>query len=261
MRHRGVSDRQSASTGHGRCAYGRRKDIRTVLAVAALPYTTPSRRSLHVATLAAAALMVVCGQISTLSITWPTQAMSTVRSTPASTAQAAAAPSSATSLAPVYPPAVERWRPLAQWAADVISQDGSAQVSPDLLLAVMQVESQGEVHALSPVGAVGLMQVRPATFQDMVLQHAALFSAADVSRPADNLLAGGLYLVFCAQYVGVDLADPAGLRVALNAYNLGPEAVRERRAAGDPSLPSETRLHADRILALYAAATSTHAPA
>jgi soluble lytic murein transglycosylase-like protein len=109
---------------------------------------------------------------------------------------------------------------------------------------------------VSDADAVGLVQVRTPAFADMVQRHPRLFTRGDRRDPYENLLAGGLYLAHCARVLGADLTEVADISTALNAYNAGPSAIQRLRVS-DPSatqVPQETRLHAARVLASYAAA-------
>ena len=86
-----------------------------------------------------------------------------------------------------------------------------------LLAAVAHVESRFQPDARSPKGAVGLLQVMPAT---------AAILRLDPSDPAANVLAGARFLR--------EMLDRFGaLDAALAAYNAGPAAVA--RAGGAPS--------------------------
>ncbi len=79
-----------------------------------------------------------------------------------------------------------------------------------LVRSVMAAESGFQPFAISPKGAVGLMQLMPGTAQDL---------GADPYDPAQNVDAGARYLR--------DLLEKYnyGLRHALAAYNAGPGAV------------------------------------
>lgn len=94
--------------------------------------------------------------------------------------------------------------------------------------AVMQAESGGAVHALSPKGAMGLMQIMPDTWAELRSRHDL---GADPFDPHDNIMAGTAYLR--------ELHDRFGERGFLAAYNAGPGRYEEHIVTGRP-LPSET---------------------
>ncbi len=104
-------------------------------------------------------------------------------------------------------------------------------VSSKLVRAVIQVESAYHERARSPKGAMGLMQLMPAT--------ARQYSVADPYDPASNIEGGVKHLKSLLQRLPVALA--------LAAYNAGEAAVQ--RFNGIPPYP-ETRDYVARILAL-----------
>jgi soluble lytic murein transglycosylase-like protein len=84
---------------------------------------------------------------------------------------------------------------------------------PDLLHSVAQVESGYRQDAVSPRGAVGIMQLMPQTAREL---------QADPADPEQNADAGARYLrELLLKYAD----DPYQLRKALAAYNAGPAAV------------------------------------
>jgi soluble lytic murein transglycosylase-like protein len=85
-------------------------------------------------------------------------------------------------------------------------------LDPALVTAVIAAESGRSVEAVSPRGAIGLMQVLPTT--------AAEVGVPDAASPATNLEAGCRYLSRLLGYFGGDV------ELALAAYNAGPGAVR-----------------------------------
>ncbi|WP_338018974.1 lytic transglycosylase domain-containing protein [Cupriavidus gilardii] len=86
-------------------------------------------------------------------------------------------------------------------------------VAPHLVRAVIKVESNFQAHARSPKGAVGLMQVMPATGRR--------FGAADLRDPRSNVSAGTQYLRWLLNRFDQDLT------LALAAYNAGEGAVEK----------------------------------
>lgn len=104
----------------------------------------------------------------------------------------------------------------------------------DLIEAVIAAESAGQPRAVSPAGAMGLMQLMPDTWAEL---RARLGLGPDPFDPADNVLAGAAYLR--------QLLDRYGSPGFLAAYNAGPGRY-EASLAGRP-LPLETRLYVARI--------------
>ena len=96
--------------------------------------------------------------------------------------------------------------------------------------AVMRVESAGDVRAISSAGAMGLMQIMPATWTDLRARHRL---GANPYDPRDNILAGAAYLR--------EMHDRYGSPGFLAAYNAGPGRYEEY-LAGRP-LPAETRAY------------------
>lgn len=96
--------------------------------------------------------------------------------------------------------------------AAVIEQHASRQrVRPELVRAVIQVESGFNPLARSHKGAMGLMQLMP--------QTAADYGVVDAYNPAENIRAGVAYLrALLDRYAGDE-------ELALAAYNAGPGAV------------------------------------
>ena len=101
-----------------------------------------------------------------------------------------------------------------------------------LLAAVAWQESRFRPHAVSPVGARGLMQIMPDTAEHLDL--------GDPFDPEENAEAGVRYLKWLLRRYDGDT------RRAVAAYNLGPDAVPKQ---GVLRLPAETRLYTERVLA------------
>ncbi len=94
--------------------------------------------------------------------------------------------------------------------------------------AVMHQESGGEQQATSPVGAMGLMQVMPATYEGLRQRYQL---GDDPYDPHNNILAGTAYVR--------EMYDRYGAPGFLAAYNAGPDRV-DAYLAGKGPLPDET---------------------
>lgn len=123
----------------------------------------------------------------------------------------------------------------AQLAGVIDEASRNFRLRPELLRAVIEVESQYHSNAVSKKGAQGLMQLMP--------QTARRFSSASMLNPRDNVLAGAQYLRFLLDLFKDDL------ELALAAYNAGEQAVL-RAGNRIPPFP-ETRSYVTRVLARY----------
>ena len=94
--------------------------------------------------------------------------------------------------------------------------------------AVMHQESGGREQAVSPMGAMGLMQVMPATYQGLRSRHQL---GEDPYDPHNNILAGAAYMR--------EMYDRYGAPGFLAAYNAGPNRL-DSYLAGASGLPDET---------------------
>lgn len=104
-------------------------------------------------------------------------------------------------------------------------------VDPNLIRAVIYVESAGRSSAVSHKGAQGLMQLMPQTAHDMGVSNAL--------DPAQNIYGGTRYLA--------NLLDRFKRpEIALWGYNAGPEAVKRRR------LPLETKRYIPEVMRVKA---------
>ncbi len=125
----------------------------------------------------------------------------------------------------------EPWRSRAGPFGDAIAAAAARhRIDPELLLAVALVESGLDPYAVSPKGAVGLMQLMPATSDEL--------SVADPSDPNQNIEAGAAWLKRML------VAFDGDLDLALAAYNAGENAVRRFR--GVPPF-AETELYIERV--------------
>ncbi len=126
---------------------------------------------------------------------------------------------------------IPAWRgtysgPYLQVAREAAIRHGIPQ---DLFLRLVQQESNWQTDAVSDKGALGLAQLMPATAQDL---------GVDPTDPGANLDGGARYLA--AQYRRF-----GSWRLALAAYNAGPEAVASHNDV--PPFP-ETQDYVRRIL-------------
>ena len=105
--------------------------------------------------------------------------------------------------------------------------------------AVMRVESNGNSRAVSPAGAMGLMQIMPATWAELRTRHGL---GADPLDVRDNIAAGAAFLRAMHDRYGTAAA-------MLAAYNAGPGRYDEHVARGRP-LPAETRAYLARLASI-----------
>lgn len=118
--------------------------------------------------------------------------------------------------------------PYAGYVAEAAQRFGIPEI---WIRAVMRVESRGDARAISPKGAIGLMQIMPATWANLRARHGL---GSDPYDPRDNILAGAAYLR--------EMHDRYGSSGFLAAYNAGPGRYEEYRTTGRP-LPVETRAY------------------
>lgn len=102
-------------------------------------------------------------------------------------------------------------------------------IPEDWIWAVMRIESRGHRHAISPAGAMGLMQIMPATWSDLSARFGLGSDAFDTRA---NIHAGAAYLRAMWNRYG-------DISAALAAYNAGPGRT-DAYLAGRRSLPAET---------------------
>ncbi|CAN5146189.1 hypothetical protein BH10PSE1_BH10PSE1_35250 [soil metagenome] len=114
--------------------------------------------------------------------------------------------------------------------------------------AVIRAESDFDPRATSRVGAMGLMQVMPATYAQLRTRYGL---GPDAYAPRDNVLAGTAYLR--------ELYDRFGSSGFLAAYNAGPGRYQEHLQTGR-ILPLETRVYVARIAAKLVGNAPERAP-
>ncbi len=124
-----------------------------------------------------------------------------------------------------YPPPGPQEDP---WGPYISEAAARYRVPERWVRAVMQQELGGEQQATSPVGAMGLMQVMPTTYDELRVRHQL---GDDPYDPHNNILAGTAYIR--------EMYDRYGAPGFLAAYNAGPDRV-DSYLAGQGPLPDET---------------------
>ena len=142
---------------------------------------------------------------------------------------------------PAPPPTIATEKPFAK---EVSQAAEAAGVEPGLVHALIEVESAYRPNAISPKGAVGLMQLLPETAQR--------YGVSNLTSVPDNLKAGTRHLR--------SLLDMFGERLdlVLAAYNAGEGAVRKYNNAIPPY--RETRDYVPAVLKRYRKAEQPTAP-
>lgn len=113
-----------------------------------------------------------------------------------------------------------------QFVRDEASKVG---LDPNLAEAMMSQESGGNPRAVSQKGAIGLLQLMPATAKEL---------GVDPNDPLDNIRGGVRYLK--------NQIDKYGVAGGLAAYNAGPGRVQ--RTADFSGLPAETRDYVPKVM-------------
>jgi soluble lytic murein transglycosylase-like protein len=105
--------------------------------------------------------------------------------------------------------------------------------------AVIQIESRGDEHAISPRGAMGLMQLMPGTWVELSVRYGL---GLDPFDPRDNVFAGTAYLR--------EMHDRFGLAGFLAAYHTGPSRYEQYLVTGQP-LPPATITYVTAVTSLF----------
>ncbi|MEN3746043.1 lytic transglycosylase domain-containing protein [Sphingomonas sp. HF-S3] len=144
----------------------------------------------------------------------------------------------------------ETWR----WSAQIDAAAARCGVPADWIARVMRFESGGRTSLngrpiRSRKGAIGLMQLMPATWAEL---RRELGLGDDADLPADNIIAGACYLR--------RMYDRFGYPGAFAAYNAGPGRYAAWRA-GTARLPAETVTYLTRVTGAPPALPESEPPA
>jgi hypothetical protein len=125
------------------------------------------------------------------------------------------------------------------YAAHVAEASRRFRIPTAWIRTVMRAESAGVQRAVSPKGAMGLMQIMPDTWDELRVRYRL---GKDPYHPRDNILAGTAYLR--------ELHDRYGSPGFLAAYNAGPKRY-EDYLSGKRTLPLETRAYVAALLPFF----------
>ena len=106
-------------------------------------------------------------------------------------------------------------------ARTLVAEARRASFSPEFVLAVIRVESGGDPRAVSPKGALGLMQLMPTTGRAVAAELGLRWEGPEtLFDPVANVRMGVAYLERLRARYG-------NLSIALTAYNWGPTRVSD----------------------------------
>lgn len=117
---------------------------------------------------------------------------------------------------------------ISAWKSMIQEYSRKYGVDPDLVSAILYAESKGDPYRVSHAGALGLMQIMPAT--------ADFLGIDNVLDPEENIRAGVKYIAW--------LVSQYGEQHALWAWNAGPGRVEKKY------LPNETRRFITEVLTI-----------
>jgi soluble lytic murein transglycosylase len=117
---------------------------------------------------------------------------------------------------------------IARLAQTIAEESARHRLDPQLVLAVMYVESRFDPFAVSPVGAMGLMQIMPGTGRELTQRLGIEWNGPlTLFDPVINTRVGVAYVR--------QLTDRYGsIRTALAAYNWGPGYIDRQLREGTP---------------------------
>lgn len=120
------------------------------------------------------------------------------------------------------------WESIRPWRSFIERYAREYGVDPDLVSAIMYIESKGDPNSISSRGALGLMQITPSTAHSLGIK--------DVLDPEENIHAGVKYIA--------ELIRRYDESSALLAYNAGASVLEDTR------IPRETQRFQEQVLSL-----------
>jgi soluble lytic murein transglycosylase-like protein len=115
---------------------------------------------------------------------------------------------------------------ITQVAATIVREAKIHGIDPNLVMAVIHIESRGNAFALSPVGAMGLMQIMPPTGEELAEQLDIPWRGSQtLFDPLVNIRMGVAYLEQLESRY-------QSMATALAAYNWGPGRIDSRLRHG-----------------------------
>ena len=117
---------------------------------------------------------------------------------------------------------------IAELARTIVEESRRHAIDPGLVLAVIHVESRYDAYVVSPVGAMGLMQILPSTGEELAAREGIVWRGPQtLFDPIVNVRLGVAYLKELT-----DRYDDTAM--ALAAYNWGPGRIDRRLRRGTP---------------------------
>jgi len=111
-------------------------------------------------------------------------------------------------------------------AATIVREAEHHGIDPNLVMAVIHIESRGNTFALSPVGAMGMMQIMPPTGEELAGElDIPWFGSKTLFDPLVNVRMGIAYLKKLKNRYG-------SMATALAAYNWGPGRIDSKIRRG-----------------------------
>lgn len=126
------------------------------------------------------------------------------------------------------------WTPLeiTDLSRHILGESYSQKVSPLFVLSVIEVESGYQPRVVSNAGAIGMLQLLPATAEEVARQSGVVWTGPNLlNDPKTNIRLGLSYLNVLKKLFR---NDP---KHTLLAYNMGPNALRERINLGQEVSP------------------------